>query len=132
MPATRPIESFGVVQQQSELAPAQMVHAFFDRFENVCPRYVSRVPAMLIGLIVFNVLVSLLLDSVVLEKRLHSTAMDPFLRMRWVLMLVVIVGGCGWVAGKVHEQMYLIDSLKVNKDHFALSFWMGEYAKRLR
>jgi hypothetical protein len=109
-----------------------MVHAFFDRFENVCPRYVSRVPAMLIGLIVFNVLVMLLLDSVVLEKRLHSTAMDPTLRMRWVLMLVVIVGGCGWVAGKVQEKMYMVDSLKVNKDHFALAFWLGEYAKRLK
>ena len=128
----RPYESFGDVVKRSEIPFADMIHAFFDRFENLCPRYVSRLPSMLLGVIVFNILMTLFLDSVVLEKRMHSSSLDPTLKMRWILMLIVVAGISLWVAGKVQDKMYMIDSLKKNKDHFALTFWLGQYAKSIK
>ena len=87
---------------------------------------------MLIGLIVFNILITLFCDAIVMEKRMHSTSSDAFLKMRWLMMLIVVGGASAWVAGKVQDKMYMIDSLKTNKDHFALSFWLGEYFKSMK
>ena len=128
----RPYESFGDVTDRSGTPSADMMHAFFDRFENLCPRYVSRLPSMLLGLIVFNILMTLFMDSVVLEKRMHSSSLDPTLKMRWILMLIVVVGISAWVGGKVQDRMYMKDSLEKNKDHFALTFWLGQYAKSMK
>lgn len=127
-PHTRPWESYGVIDNRDG---GQSVHAFFDRFENVCPRFVSRIPALLVGVIVMNLVVVLFMDAVKLEKRMHHNSSDPFLRSRWVVMFLCVLLIAGFIAYVVRDQIYLIDSIKMNKQHFANAFWLEQYTKAM-
>lgn len=131
-PDGRPPESYGLVRDRTNGEGAQFVHAFFDRFENVSPRFVSRLPSLLLSIIVFNVILALMADSVAMERRMHHDSLDPLLRGRWVVMLLVVILVGMYVGGLVGSKWYMRDSIKYNKQHFANVFWIREYLKALR
>ena len=128
----RPFQSFGDVTNRADSALADLIHAFFDRFENLCPRFVPQIPSILVGLIVFNVLMTLSLDAVLLEKKTNSTSSDPSLRMRWILFLLLAVAISLWISDKVQKKVYMMHSIELNKDHFALVFWLEQYMSKLK
>lgn len=130
-PFTRPFESHGVITNRSDKEGAQFVHAFFDRFENVSPRFVSRVPSQIVAFIVFNVVVILFSEGIALERRMHHDSGDPILRMRWIGMVIALVVGALYAGGFVGAKVYMIDSILYNKQHFANVFWLREYLKAM-
>lgn len=128
----RPEESHGTVTDRVDREGAQLVHALFDRLENVAPRFVSRRPSQLVALITLNVILILCAEPIMLERRIHKDALDPVLRSRWIVMLVLSVLGGLYVASVAASLKYMTDSLTLNKQHFANVVWIREYAKALR
>ena len=128
----RPFESHGHVSDRTDGEGAQAVHAFFDRFENISPRFVPRIPSHMVALITFNVILILCSDAITRERKIHHDSLDPVVRTRWIVMLGIVVMAALYVAGAVGDRVYKMDSLKYNRQHFANVFWLGEYAKALK
>tara|TARA_B110001452_G_C15193608_1_gene414358 strand:- start:386 stop:796 length:411 start_codon:yes stop_codon:yes gene_type:complete len=128
----RPLESHGLITNRGQKEGAQFVHAFFDRFENICPRHVPRRPSHLVALITFNVMLILGIEAVAMERRMHHDSLDPVLRLRWIVMLLAFLGVSVYVATFVGTLVYKADSIKLNEQHFANVFWIGEYLKAFR
>lgn len=127
-----PRQSFGIVSERSDSPYAQAVHAFFDRMENICPRYVTRLPSILVGVIVFNIIMYFTIDPIAQEKHKHRHDDDIIKKMTWLGVFVAVVTVGVFVSSFISEKLYIFDSIHLNKWHFAGSFWAGEYIKAMR
>lgn len=87
---------------------------------------------MLVGVIVFNIIMYLAIDPIAQEKRKHRDDDDIFKKMTWLGMLVAVLAVSVFVSSFIADKLYSLDSIHLNKWHFAGSFWAGEYIKAMR
>lgn len=114
-------------------APAEAVDVCCDRLFSLLPTFVSPMQSYLVGAVVGS-LALLALTPVVARAydESQSPAATPLQQVRWVGYLSASVV-LGLLAGKVaSDVVYKRDMVKYNKQHYALVYWVGEYARAMR
>ena len=124
--------SFGPYTNRPEQNAAQAINVLFDRLENLTPRYVSRMPAMLLGMIVGCCIVALGIDGVRRDRRIYKESSDPILRIRWIVLLGVVLIVAAFVSGQVTDFVFKTQNITVNSQHLANVNWLKSYADALR
>lgn len=75
------------------------------------------------GLAVFLMGLKPVLD----DRKDHATSKDLSLRLRWVLLLGLILAVSSMMSDFVRDHMYRVAMLKANHQHFANVFWLKDY-----
>ena len=124
--------SFGPVAVQVESEPSLATHAFFDRVENLFPRYVSRVRSIVVGAVVFAALFLVLSISARHDMYQTEHEEDPLVRNRWVVRLMLSLAFSGAMGKFVAETHFMLENFKSNTQHYANVYWLSQYANALR
>ncbi len=106
---------------------AAITHALFDRIENMLPRYVGLMPALVISMLVS---VALFVLGCSMAKRDYDDSRkseDPFLRQRWAVFLVTSAVVCYLLQGFLFERIFMYQLVAKNRQHFANLFWIKKY-----
>ena len=111
---------------------AEAVGVFFDRCELGLPVYVSKVPSMIVGAIAALLVVHAGMDVVRAERDKHRDSLVFALEYRWVSLLTALLGASFGVMKVVQDQVFLMAMIRANKQHFANTFWVREYARGFR
>lgn len=111
---------------------AEAVDTFFDRAADALPVYVSKIPAMIAGLVVVYVILQLSLPEVWEERRSQRKNDDQWKRLRWLAMLIVVVVVCNFSYDFVERRVLDVMTLFANKQHVANIFWLRRYRDAMR
>ena len=92
--------------------PAEAVDRFFDRAEAIAPKFVGRVPALIISVCV--ALVLFLLGWMIIDDERKRTQHidDPMQRFRWVVFLFVLLFLCLKIQEIVMDKVFMISMYK--------------------
>lgn len=123
----RPLRSTDLVSDRETGVTVDAVHAFFDRVENLLPRYVSRLPSMVVGFVVSSVIVYFFRTPILEDREANKDEIDPVKRYRWILSMGILFVVTGFVRDAVQQAVYRTMNLRVNGQHFANTFWLREY-----
>jgi hypothetical protein len=124
---TRPSRSTDLVSDRETGVSVDAVHAFFDRVENLLPRYVSRTPSMLIAFLVSVTLLYIFRTPILEDREANKDEIDPVKRYRWILWAGILFVVIGFVRDAVQQTVHRTMNLRVNSQHFANTFWLREY-----
>lgn len=129
----RPPVSFGEFPNQgTKGTPAEAVDIFFDRLENLAPRYVGRMNSLLTGYAVAAAVFALLTVPALQDRHAQRESPQPLMKHRWMMVLAGAAFVSLQLQGLVSDKLYVIQNIKANKQHVSLVFWLGEYARALR
>lgn len=111
---------------------AAAVHAFFDRAGAGLPTFVSAMPSIYVSVAI--VLVPFVQGAQVVrdEYQRSRVSEDAVTRMRWIVLLAVLVGVCGALQSVLQERLYHMHNIARNKQHFANAHWARAYVSAMR
>lgn len=128
----KPETASGPFPRLVDASKASPMHILFDRIENMLPRYVGFLPAMVISLLVS---VALFVLGCSMAKRDYDDTRkseDPFLRQRWAVFLVTSGIVCYLLQGFLFERIFMYQLVMRNRQHFANLFWLKKYVEAVQ
>ena len=107
------------------------VRTFFTELNDFLPKFVSIIPshqiACAIALVVLAMSVPWIQD---LRTRVRHEA--GLRQHAWIAVSLVALSACAVLEYSLFRVVYSLHSLRVNRAHFTLCHWVGEYARALR
>lgn len=103
------------------------INVFFDRTERMLPTYVGKGPSMLVGMAVSTIVLFLALPSVVEERKQNGSHEDNVKRLRWIVLLAVVLVSTGVVYDFVQGKVYDVMMIGANRQHVANVHWLKHY-----
>lgn len=132
MTCERPKNSFDPICERKDDQFSPAIHAFFDRFENELPRYVSIIPSRRAGLKVTLCLFLFFAFLLSIDAFYYRKSQNPYVKYRWIVGLTVTLYVSIKIGLEVQQYLFRIHNLTMNKQHFANIDWLKMYANALR
>lgn len=108
-----------------------VVRTFFTELHNILPKHVSVMRAHKVASAVAIVVLALCVPWID-DLRTHFRRAPGPRRHAWVAVSLVALSACAVLEYHLFRVLYSLDSLRVNRAHFTLCHWAGEYARALR
>ena len=86
---------------------------------------------MVVGMLVALLLLSQAIRPVIEDKREQEEAEDKVKRLRWMVMLGVVLAVTGFTYDFVQTKVYDIMIITSNEQHVANVFWAQKYRKAI-
>lgn len=112
--------------------PAANVHAIFDRVENMMPRFVGQMRALLISLMVAGVVTLITITASLADARDTRDATSVTRRYTWAIIAVTGLYIAITLQAFVFEKVYAFELISKNSQHFANLVWLKKYSSAVR
>lgn len=124
--------SFGNMALRQDSPYADAVNAFFDRLENIMPRYVPIMPSIRKARSLALVLLVIVSIFVAFDGISNKDSLIPTEKYRWILMLCISLVVIMIVYNVKQKREYSFDLMKYNEQHITLLHFIPQYVQAFR
>ena len=108
------------------------IDRFFDRCEELLPKYVSPMRAFLISLMITIIIFVSGEQAILEDKEFNQTSKDPLRKKRWIAFTVVNAVTCLLLLDFFFDKLYYMQLRRANRQHMVNLPWLQRYATATR